>query len=52
MPGHVAVEDGEGLGDVKVEPFVGWEGPEAKVEAVRDERYGKDCAAADDDLSG
>lgn len=52
VPWHVAVEDGEGLRDVEVEPFVGREGPEAKVEAVRDERYGEDCTTTDHDLFG
>lgn len=34
MPVVAAVEDGEGLGEVEVEEFVGGEGPFAKVEAV------------------
>lgn len=47
MPGVPAVEDGEGLRDVEVEPLVGREGPEAKVEAVRGEGEGQGEDAAE-----
>lgn len=36
VPAVRAVEDGERLGDVEVEPLVGREGPDAEVETVRD----------------
>lgn len=51
MPGHPAVKDGEGLGHVEVEPFVRREGPEAKVEAVRDDRDGEGNGTTEDGFS-
>lgn len=48
VPGVAAVEDGEGLGDVEVEPVVRRKGPEGKVEPVCEEREAHDRGAADD----
>lgn len=50
MPGHVAVEDGQGLGDVEMQPFVWRKRPEPKVQAVRYHGYCQGRQAADDDL--
>lgn len=52
MPWVATVEDGEGLGDVEVEPVVGREGPEGEVEPVCEEGEAYHGGATDDSCGG
>lgn len=51
VPVVAAIEDGEVLADVEVEPLVRWKRPFAKIEEIGHCRDGEDGSAADDCFS-